>query len=87
MIWTMICPIVLSDRDVQTQLIAQLPHIAQHLPAPQEQRTTIITGDSSEGLLNPLVGFLTTLAHRSQDMFHRAPPTPDPTPGSATRDL
>jgi hypothetical protein len=61
----------LSDRHIQAQLIAQLPQIAQYLPAPQEQRTTIITSDAQEGLFNPLLGFLAGLSNLTQEAFSR----------------
>ncbi|HEY9621706.1 MAG TPA: hypothetical protein V6C78_15200 [Crinalium sp.] len=62
----------LSDRHIQSQLIAQLPAITQHLPTPQEQRTTIITSDAQEGLLNPLLGFLAGLSNVTRDVFVRS---------------
>ncbi|OLP17009.1 hypothetical protein BST81_18710 [Leptolyngbya sp. 'hensonii'] len=61
----------LSERHIQAQLIAQLPDIVQHMPAPQEQRTTIITSDAQEGLVNPLLGFLAGLSNLTQDVFAR----------------
>jgi hypothetical protein len=61
----------LSDRHIQAQLIAQLPEIARHLPTPQEQRTTIITSEAQDGLVNPLLGFLAGLSNLTQDIFKR----------------
>lgn len=67
----------LSDRHIQAQLIAQLPAIAEHLPAPQEQRTTIITSDAQEGMFNPLLGFLAGLSNLTQEVFTRRHPDQD----------
>lgn len=61
----------MSDRLIQSQLIAQLPTIAKNLPTPQEQRTTIITSDAQEGLLNPLLGFLVGLSNVTREAFAR----------------
>lgn len=61
----------LSERYLQSQLIAKLPEIAQHLPTPQEQRTTIISSSDRDGLLNPLSSFLVSLANPIQDFFTR----------------
>lgn len=62
----------LSERLIQSQLIAQLPTIAQHLPTPQEQRTTIITSDAQESLFNPLLGFLAGLSNVTREAFARS---------------
>ena len=56
---------------LQSQLIAKLPEIAQHLPTPQEQRTTIISSSDRDGLLNPLSSFLVSFANPIQDFFTR----------------
>ena len=51
----------LSQEHLQSQLIAQLPDIAKNLPVPQEQRTTIISSDPQEGVMNTLLGFVSRL--------------------------
>jgi len=61
----------LSQSYLQEQLIAKLPEIAQHLPSPQEQRTTIIASENLEGSLNPLLNFLAGAFGLAQDFFQR----------------
>lgn len=68
----------ISDRWIQSQLIAQLPTIAKNLPTPQEQRTTIITSDAPEGLLNPLLGLLAGLSNVTREVFTRPNHESDP---------
>lgn len=48
----------LSPALIQKELIEKLPEIAEHLPAPQEQRTTLISGVGDEGAAAPLLRFL-----------------------------
>ena len=67
----------LSDRAIQAQLIAQLPNIAQHLPAPQEQRTTIIASDAQSDTLNSLLGFLAGLSSVTREVFLNYTPDND----------
>ncbi len=57
----------LSENYLQDQLIAKLPEIAKNLPTPQEQRTTVITSDTQDGLLNPLLSFLASVASVTQN--------------------
>ncbi len=57
----------LSDQHVMTQLIAQLPAIAENMPDPQEQRTTVIATDAAA--LNPLVSFITGVLTIAKDLF------------------
>lgn len=66
----------LSNEHVMAQLIAQLPGIAEHLPAPQEQRTTVITGDAA-GALNPLVSFITGFLSLAKEALQRPPQVPE----------
>ncbi|MBN2007492.1 MAG: hypothetical protein JXA21_29370 [Anaerolineae bacterium] len=47
----------ISEESLQSQLIAQLPEVAEHLPKPEEQRTIIVTGDA-DNPLNSLLGFV-----------------------------
>jgi flotillin len=61
----------ISQSNIQARLIAQLPEIAKNLPAPQEQRTTIITSDTQEGMLNSLLGFLAGLSNLTPGIFKR----------------
>ena len=61
----------LSDHAIQSQLISQLPAITQHLPVPQEQRTTIITSDAQSDTLNPLLGFLAGVSNLTREVFSR----------------
>ena len=49
----------LSDPNLQARLIALLPDIAEHLPTPDTQTTTVITGDATDNALNSLVSFIT----------------------------
>lgn len=65
----------LSDQHVMTQLIAQLPAIAENMPDPQEQRTTVIATDAAAGALNPLVSFIAGVLTMAKDLF-QAPPDP-----------
>lgn len=60
----------LSESYLQEQLIAKLPEIAENLPAPQEQRTTVITSDTQDGLLNPLLSFLASVASVTQNFVN-----------------
>ncbi len=48
----------LSEHHIQSQLVARLPEIAEHMPAPQELHTTIISSDGQDGTLSPLLNFL-----------------------------
>lgn len=48
----------ISEPTLQSQLIAQLPEVAEHLPRAQEQHTTIITTDNADNQLNSLLGFV-----------------------------
>ncbi|MBD2330152.1 SPFH domain-containing protein [Alkalinema sp. FACHB-956] len=59
----------MSDRLIQSQLIAQLPAIAKNLPTPQEQRTTIITSEAQDNLVNPLLGLIAGLSQVTRDVF------------------
>ncbi|OUC15126.1 MAG: hypothetical protein B0A82_08645 [Alkalinema sp. CACIAM 70d] len=59
----------MSDRLIQSQLIAQLPAIAKNLPTPQEQRTTIITSDAQANLANPLLGLIAGLSQVTREVF------------------
>ena len=59
----------LSQENLKAQLIAKLPEIAQNLPKPQEQRTTIITSETNEGLINPLLSFLASGLSLTQDFL------------------
>ncbi|MCP4541949.1 MAG: hypothetical protein GY832_32880, partial [Chloroflexi bacterium] len=58
----------LSEQHVQSQLIAQLPEIAKHMPA-QELRTTIISSDGQEGTLYPLLNFVAGALSLAKDTF------------------
>jgi hypothetical protein len=64
----------LSEHQIQSQLIAKLPEIAQNLPTPQQQRTTIITSEGKEGAMNPLLGFLAGAVSITQDFFQKQEP-------------
>ncbi len=59
----------LSEQYIQSQLIAQLPEIAEHLPVPQELRTTIISSDGQEGTLSPLLNFVAGALSLAKDVF------------------
>jgi flotillin len=59
----------LSERYIQAQLVAKLPEIAEHLPAPQEQRTTIIASGAQEGMPNPLLNFLASALSLVEETF------------------
>ncbi|HNT75418.1 MAG TPA: hypothetical protein PKH77_10400 [Anaerolineae bacterium] len=65
----------LSETHVIAQLIAQLPAIAENMPDPKEQRTTIITGDGAAGALNPLVSFVAGVLSLAKDVFQDPPNT------------
>ncbi len=64
----------LSEQHVQAQLIAKLPDIAEKLPTPQEQRTTIITSDGTSEALNPLLRFLTSALSIANGIFNPEKP-------------
>ncbi|MEB3229716.1 MAG: hypothetical protein VKJ64_01800 [Leptolyngbyaceae bacterium] len=66
----------ISEAKIQAQLVGELAAIAQHLPAPQEQRTTIITSDPQDGLINPLLTFLASLKNLTHNVL--SDPTPQP---------
>jgi hypothetical protein len=57
----------LSPRHLQAQLVARLPEIAEHLPAPDTQRTTIVTGGAPGTPADTLTGFLTHLLTLIED--------------------
>ncbi|AFY36886.1 band 7 protein [[Leptolyngbya] sp. PCC 7376] len=59
----------LSEANLQARLITQLPEIAKNLPAPQEQRTTIISADAQESALNPLLALLAGVSNFTQDFL------------------
>jgi hypothetical protein len=61
----------LSEPHIQAQLIAKLPEIAEQLPAPEKQRTTIISSDSKDGTLNPLLSFVTSVLSMVEDSVKR----------------
>jgi flotillin len=61
----------LSEGYVQTQLINQLPEIAQNLPVPKEQKTTIITTDGQDMATNSLLSFLASAFSLSQSFFKK----------------
>lgn len=64
----------LSDRHVQTQLIARLPEIAAALPKPQELRAVSIGADQA-GTATSLVGFLAAVLQLAENALTRpAPP-------------
>ncbi|MBN1878235.1 MAG: hypothetical protein JXA33_28710 [Anaerolineae bacterium] len=65
----------LSERAIQAHLIAQMPEIAQHLPAPTEQRTTLITTDAATAL-SPLTNFLAHASMLFEDIFKSKDKTP-----------
>jgi hypothetical protein len=67
----------LSELYVQAQLIAQLPEIAEHLPAPQELRTTIISSAGEEGAHSPLLSFLASVLSLTERVFKRPDESPD----------
>ncbi|MCP4538661.1 MAG: hypothetical protein GY832_16120 [Chloroflexi bacterium] len=58
----------LSEQHIQSQLVARLPEIAEHLPEPQELRTTIISSDGQEGTLSPLLSFVAGALSLAKDM-------------------
>lgn len=61
----------LSEANIQAQLIAKLPEIAENLPTPQEQKTTIITTDGQETAANSLLSFLATAFSLGQNFFQQ----------------
>lgn len=52
----------ISAARLQSQLIEKLPSIAENLGTPNEQRTIIITSENQADAINPLLGFLTSIA-------------------------
>ncbi len=61
----------ISAVHLQSQLIEKLPDIAEHLGAPNEQRTIVITSENQTDALNPLIGFFTSIATLTQEFFQR----------------
>lgn len=61
----------LSPSNLQAQLIAKLPEIAEKLPAPQEQKTTIITTDEQETTANSLLSFLASALSLGQSFLQK----------------
>jgi len=51
----------ISEVNLQAQLINQLSEIAKNLPAPDEQKTTIITNNNQEGSLSNLLTFISSI--------------------------
>ncbi len=69
----------LSERHIQSQLVAQLPEIAKHMPA-QELRTTVFSSDGQQqGILFSLLNFVAGALSLAQDAFKQ----PDEPPGTA----
>jgi hypothetical protein len=58
----------LSAAYLQQLLIEKLPEIASNLPAPEEQRTTII-GDHDAGSFNTLLSFLASSLNITKDLL------------------
>ncbi|MGK7925062.1 MAG: hypothetical protein AB4290_07390 [Spirulina sp.] len=61
----------LSEANIKAQLIAKLPEIAENLPAPQEQQTTIITTDGQETAVNSLLSFLASALSLGQNFLKK----------------
>ncbi|MEM9542577.1 MAG: hypothetical protein AAGA60_24180 [Cyanobacteria bacterium P01_E01_bin.42] len=61
----------ISESNLQTKLIAQLPEIAEKLPAPQEQKTTIITTDGQDTAANSLLSFLASTLSLGQSFLQK----------------
>ena len=57
----------LSEAQLQAKLIQQLSAIAEHMPVPDEQRTTIITNDAPDSTFGPLVQFIASALAMLQD--------------------
>jgi hypothetical protein len=51
----------ISQSNLEAQLIAQLPQIAQNLPTPDTQNTTIITTDNQDGGMNNVLSFISSI--------------------------
>ncbi|WP_017303464.1 SPFH domain-containing protein [Spirulina subsalsa] len=51
----------LSEAHLKARLIAELPSIAENLPAPNQQNMTIISTDGQETAANSLLSFLSTV--------------------------
>ncbi|MCW6037279.1 hypothetical protein K4A83_13505 [Spirulina subsalsa FACHB-351] len=51
----------LSEAHLKARLIAELPKIAENLPAPNEQNMTVISTDGQETAANSLLSFLSTV--------------------------
>ena len=56
----------LSETYIQARLVEKLPEIAENLPTPTEQKTTIITTDGQETAANSLLSFLASALSLSQ---------------------
>jgi hypothetical protein len=51
----------ISAQNIEAQLIAKLPEIAEHLPAPDQQQTTIITTDNQDITMNTVLSFISSV--------------------------
>ncbi|MEM8640708.1 MAG: SPFH domain-containing protein [Cyanobacteria bacterium P01_G01_bin.54] len=61
----------LSEAYLRSQLIAQLPQIAEHLPQPEHQTTTVIATDGQDSAANSLLSFLSSIMSVGQTWLTR----------------
>ncbi|NEO84931.1 MAG: hypothetical protein F6J87_11850 [Spirulina sp. SIO3F2] len=61
----------LSEEYLRSQLIAQLPQIAERLPKPDAQNTTIITTDGQDAAAKSLLSFLSSVMSLGQGWLSR----------------